>query len=152
MIRDYRLRDPKVYPHSFNEEFSSGLCYHILLAGCNYDHLWESVDNHEYTIMAVLSRRKARHVIHGDGFPRSTRGRKWSIEALLLDGQFGDGPSSVGSNVLPDVLSKVQPIEILLQYFHYFLDPKFPSNLTVVRFPNHIGTLAWRNTKVSHVT
>ena len=26
-------------------------------------------------VVSMLSRRKARHVIHGDGFPRSTRGR-----------------------------------------------------------------------------
>ena len=64
----------------------------------------------------MRSRRKARHVIHGDGFPRSTRGRKQSIEALLLDGWFGNGTGSARSNVLPDVMSKVWPIEILLQY------------------------------------
>ena len=90
----------------------------------------------------MLSIRKACHVIHGDEFPRSTRGRQQSIEALLLDGWFGNGAGSVGSDVLPDVLSKVRPIEILLQYCHYFLDPEMPSDPTVVRFPNHLGTLA----------
>ena len=89
----------------------------------------------------MLSRRKARHVIHGDGFPRLTRGRQWSIEALLLNGWFGNGTGSVGSDVLLDVLSKVRPIEILLQYCHYFLNLKMPSDPTVVRFPNHLGTL-----------
>ena len=39
---------------------------------------------------------------------------QWSIEALILNGWFGNGAGSVGSDVLPDVLSKVQPIEILL--------------------------------------
>jgi hypothetical protein len=34
-----RLWDPKVYPHSFKEEFSSGLCYDILLVGCHNGHL-----------------------------------------------------------------------------------------------------------------
>ena len=90
----------------------------------------------------MLSRRKARHLIHGDGFPRSTRGRQRSIEALLLNGWFGNSASSAGSDVLPDVLSKVWPIEILLQYCHYFLDPKMPSDPTVVRFPNHLRMLA----------
>ena len=52
----------------------------------------------------MLSRRKARDVIHGDGFLRSTRGRQRSIEALLLDGRFGNDASSVGFNVLPDIL------------------------------------------------
>jgi hypothetical protein len=43
-------------------------------------------NDHKKTVIAMLSRRKARHVIHGDGFPRLTRSRKQSIEALLLDG------------------------------------------------------------------
>jgi hypothetical protein len=113
-----------VYPHSFKEEFSSGFCCDILLAGRHNGHLREFVDDHENTVISMLSRRKARHVIHGDGFPRSTRGRQWSIEALLLDGRFGNGVGSAGSDVLPDILSKVWPIEILLQYCHCFLDPK----------------------------
>ena len=78
--------DTKVYSHSFKEEFSSGFCCDILLAGYHYGHLWESVKYHKHTVVAVLSRKKARHVIHGDGFLRSTRGRKRSIEAFLLDG------------------------------------------------------------------
>ena len=90
----------------------------------------------------MLSRRKDRHVVHGDGFPRSTRGRKCSIEALLIDGWFGNGTGSARSDVLPNALSKVRPIEILLQYYHYFLDPEMPSDQTVVRFPNHLSMLA----------
>jgi hypothetical protein len=131
-----------VYPHSFKEEFSSGFCYDILLAGHHNGHLRESVDDHKNTIISMLSRRKARHVIHRDGFPRSTRGRKRSIEALLLDGRFGNGTSSVGLDVLPDILSKVRPIKILLQYFHIFLEPEMPSDPTIVHLPNHLGTLA----------
>jgi hypothetical protein len=90
----------------------------------------------------MLSRRKARHVIHRDGFPRSTGGRKRIIEALLLDGQFGNGASSAGLDVLPDILSKVRPIEILLQYCHGFLNPEMPNDPTVVHLPIHLGTLA----------
>jgi hypothetical protein len=67
---------------------------------------------------------------------------KQSIEALLLDGQFGNGASSAGLDVLPDIMSKVQPIEILLQYCHGFLDPEMPNDPTVVCLPNHLGTLA----------
>jgi hypothetical protein len=111
-----------VYPHSFKEEFSSGFCCDILLAGHHNGHLRESVNDHKNTVIAMLSRRKARHVIHRDGFPRSTGGRKWSIEALLLDGRFGNSASSAGLDVLPDILSKVRPIEILLQYCHSFLE------------------------------
>jgi hypothetical protein len=131
-----------VYPHSFKEEFSNGFCCDILLVGRHNGHLRESVDDHENTVVVILSRRKARHVIHGDGFPRSTRGRQRSIEALLLDGRFDNGAGSVGSDVLLDILSKVWPIEILLQYYHCFLNPKMPSDSTIVRFPNHLGTLA----------
>ena len=76
------------------------------------------------------------------GFPRSTRGRQWSIEALLLDGWFGNGASSAGSDVLPDVLLKVRLIKILLQDCHSFLDPEMPSDPTIVHFPNYLGTLA----------
>ena len=60
---------------------------------------------------------------------------------MLLDGWFGNGTGNAGSNVLLDILSKVWPIEILLQYCHYFLDPEMPSDLIIVRFPNHLGML-----------
>jgi hypothetical protein len=131
-----------VYPGSFKEEFSSGFCCDILLVGHHNGDLRESVDNHKNTVIAMLSRRKARRVIHRDGFPRSTRGRKQSIEALLLDGRFGNGTSSVGLDVLPKILSKVQPIEILLQYCHGFLNTEMPSEPTVVHLQNHLGMLA----------
>ena len=68
-------------------------------------------------------------------------GMQWSIEALLLDGQLGNGAGSAGFDVLPDILSKIQPIEILLKYCHYFLNPEIPSELTVGHFPYHLGTL-----------
>ena len=79
-----------MYPHSFKEEFSSGFYYDILLVGCHNGHLRESINDHENTVISMLSRRKARHVIHGDEFLKLTRVRKRSIEALLLDGWFGD--------------------------------------------------------------
>ena len=60
---------------------------------------------------------------------------------MLLDGRFGNDASSAGLDVLPDILSKVRPIEILLQYCHSFLDPKMPNDLTVVHLANHLGTL-----------
>jgi hypothetical protein len=58
----------------------------------------------------MLSRRNVHHVIHGDGFPRLTRGRQQSIEALLLDGRFGNGARSERIDVLPDILSKVMGV------------------------------------------
>jgi hypothetical protein len=131
-----------MYRHTLKEEFSSGFYCDILLAGHHNGHLRESVDDYKNTIISMLSRRKARHVIHRDGFPRLTGGRKRSIEALLLDGQFSNGAGSAGSDVLPDILSKVWTIEILLQYCHSFLDPNIPNEPTIVRLPNHLGTLA----------
>jgi hypothetical protein len=86
--------------------------------GHHNGRLRKSIDDHKNTVIAMLSRRKARHVIHRDGFPRSIGGRKWSIEALLLDGRFGNGTSSAGLDVILDILSKVRPIEIFLQYYH----------------------------------
>ena len=74
-----------MYPHLFKEEFSSGFCCDILLGGRHNGHLQESTDEHKNTVVAMLSRRKAQHVIHGDGFPRLTRGRQRSIEAFLLN-------------------------------------------------------------------
>jgi hypothetical protein len=90
----------------------------------------------------MLSIRKAQHVIHGDRFPRSTRGRKESTKAFLIDGFFGNGASNEGLDVLPNILSKDRPIEILLQYGHSFLDPEMPSEPTVVCLLNHLGTLS----------
>ena len=78
-IWDDRLWDPKVYPQSFKEEFCSGFYCYILFAGCHNDHLRESIDDHENAVVSMLGRRKDRHVIHRVVFPRSTRGRKWSI-------------------------------------------------------------------------
>ena len=150
-IWDDRLWYPKVYPHSFKEEVSNGFSYDIVLAGHHNDHLREFVDDNKNKVVSMLSRRKARHVIHGDGFLRSTKGRQWIIEALLLDGWFGNGASSAGFDVLPEILSKIRSIEILMQNCHFFLDPEMPNNPTVVCFPNHLSTLTWRNTKVTQV-
>ena len=87
------------------------------------------VDDQKNTVIAMLSRRKARHVIHRDGFPRSTGGRKRSIEALLLDGRFGNGTSSVGLDVLPDILSKVRTIEIFFAVLPWFSRPRNSQQL-----------------------
>ena len=131
-----------MYPHSFKEEFRNGFYCDTLLTGRHNGHLQESVNNNKNTVGSMLSRRKVQHVIHGDGYLRSNRGRQRSIEAFVLDGWFGNGVDNAGSNVLPDILSKIQPIEILLQYYHSFFNFEMPNGPTVVRFPNHIRTLA----------
>ena len=89
----------------------------------------------------MLNRRKAQHVIHGDGFPRSTSSRKQSIETFILDGQFGNGIGTTGFDVLLHILWKFQPLEILLQYYHYFLNHEIANDPTVVCFQNHLGML-----------
>jgi len=151
MIWDDRLWDPKMYPHSLKEEFSSSFFCDILLAGCRNGRLREFVDDHKITVVSMLSRRKARHVIHGDGFPRPTRFGQRNIEALFLDGRFWNGTGSERFDVLPDILSKIRPIEILLQYCYCFLDPEMLSSSIVVCFQNYLGIIAWRNTKVTQV-
>ena len=84
-----------MHPHSFKEDFSSGFCCDILLTGRHNGHLREPIDDHKNTdFISMLSERKARHVIHGGGFPRSTRARQQGIEALLIDVQFGNGTGS----------------------------------------------------------
>ena len=60
---------------------------------------------------------------------------------MLLDGRFGNDIGSARLDVLPDIMSKVWPIEIILQYFHCFLDLEIPNDPTVAHFPNHLGTL-----------
>ena len=90
----------------------------------------------------MLTIRNSRHVIHGDGCPRSTKVSPQSIEALLLDGWFGNDTGSARLDVLPDIMSKVWPVEIILQYFHCFLNPKIPNNPTIAGFPNDLGTLS----------
>ena len=60
---------------------------------------------------------------------------------MLFDGWLGNGASSARSDVLLDILSKVRPIEILLQDCYYFLDPEMPSESTVVCLPYHLGML-----------
>lgn len=103
-----------MYPQSFKKDFSNGICCHILLAGHHKGHLRESVDYHKNTLVSMLSRRNAQHVIHGDGFPRWTTGRQQSIDAFLLDGFFGNGAGSAGSGVLLDILLKIWQIEIIV--------------------------------------
>ena len=61
---------------------------------------------------------------------------------MLLDGWFGNGVGNVGFNVPPNILTKVQPIKIILKYFHYFLYSKLSNDPTIVRLPNDLGTLA----------
>ena len=61
---------------------------------------------------------------------------------MLLDGQFGNGTCSAGSDVLPNIMSKVRLIKILLQYYHYFLYHEMCNDPIIVRFPNHLGMLA----------
>ena len=65
-----------------------------------------------------------------------------SMQALLIDGWFANGAGGAGSNVPPNILTKFQPIKILMQYRHCFLYFEMSSDPTIVHLPNNIGTLA----------
>jgi len=67
--------DPKVYSHSFKEEFGSDFFCDTFLASSQNRHLKESINDHENTSISMLGRRKTQDVIHGDGFPGSVRSR-----------------------------------------------------------------------------
>jgi hypothetical protein len=57
-------------PHSFEEELGSICHCYVLLVCCENGHLQKPINDHKYTIIDFLGGRKARHVIHRDGFPR----------------------------------------------------------------------------------
>jgi hypothetical protein len=79
LVEDDRLWYPKMDPHSFKEELG-GICLcDVLLAGYEDDHLQKSINYHKYTIIALLGGRKARHVIHRDGFTWLLRSRKRGV-------------------------------------------------------------------------
>jgi hypothetical protein len=73
-------------PHSFEKYLGSIFHYDVLLADCEDGDLLKLINDHKYTIIALLSGWKAIHVIHRDGFPRLIMGRKRGMQALLLDG------------------------------------------------------------------
>jgi len=66
-------------PHLFEEEFGSVFYYDSLLTGHQYIHLRKSINDHKYTIITMLGRREARHIVLGDGFPRLDTSRKRSV-------------------------------------------------------------------------
>jgi hypothetical protein len=77
---------------------------------------------------------EARHVVHGYGFPWPVRNRKRGVHASFLSGRFGNNTSSVGDDILADLLSKFHPVEMFLQHFHYLFDVEVSFHLTVVGF------------------
>lgn len=103
-----------MYPHLFKEEFGSVLCCDTLLVGRQYRHLRKIFHNQKYTVITTLGIREARHIVHGDGFPRLAGSRKKSVHSLLLDGWLSDGTGSAGSNIFPNIQSKFWPIKVLL--------------------------------------
>jgi len=74
-----------MHSYSFKEESGSGLYYDTLPTGNQYRHLRNYIDDHKYKVVSMLGRRKARHIVHGDGFPRPVRSRQRSTQALLLN-------------------------------------------------------------------
>ena len=66
-------------PHSFEEELGSIFRCDVLLASCEDGHLKKPINDHKYTIVALLGGRKAGHVIHRNGLPRLLGGRKRGV-------------------------------------------------------------------------
>jgi len=64
-----------MYPYSFKEEFGNVLYYDTLLASRQYSHLRKYFHNHKHTVITMLGRREAQHIVHGDGFSRLARSR-----------------------------------------------------------------------------
>jgi len=62
------MRDPKMHPYSFKEEFGHFFYCDTLLVGHQYSHLRKFVHDHNYIVITMLGRREARHIVHGDGF------------------------------------------------------------------------------------
>lgn len=89
------------------------LCFDTLLTGHQYSNLRKFVQNHKYTVITMLGRRDARHIVHGDGFPRLV-GNRESVQVLLLDGWIGDGACSTESDIFPNIQSEFWPIKVLL--------------------------------------
>ena len=92
-----------MYPYTLKEYFFHVLYYDTLLTCCKYSHLRKFFHDHKYITITMLGRREARHIVHGDGFPRMAGSRQRSVQALLLDGWLGDGRGSAGSNIFPKI-------------------------------------------------
>jgi hypothetical protein len=101
-------------PHPFKEEIGSICCCDALLASCDNGHLRKLINHHKYTIIVVLGGRKAKQVIHQDGFPRPLESRKKGVQALLLDGWLSNGTGSARSDILADILLRFWPTNFFL--------------------------------------
>jgi hypothetical protein len=131
-----------MYPYSFKEDLGSGLCCDALLAGGHNHHLRKSINNHKNIVIFPLGGREARHAIHVDGFALPVKSRKRGVHALFLSGRFGNSASSAGPDVLPDLLSKFQLVEMFLQHFHCLFDVEVSCHPTVVGFPDQIHSFS----------
>jgi hypothetical protein len=63
------------------------------------------------------------------------------VHSLFLNGIFGNGIGSARPDILSDILSKFQPIEMFLQHCHYLFYARVSCHLTVVVFPNQLLSL-----------
>jgi hypothetical protein len=59
---------PKMNPHSFEEDIGSICCCDVLIVGCEDGNLRKPINDHKYTVIALLGGWKAKHLIHRDGF------------------------------------------------------------------------------------
>jgi hypothetical protein len=103
-----------MYPDPFKEELDSGFYCDALLASNQNRHLRKAIKNHKNTFISLLGGWEAQHVVHLDGFPRLVRSRKRGVQAMFLSGWFGYSAGSARPNILVDLLSKFQPVEMFL--------------------------------------
>jgi hypothetical protein len=85
------------------------------------------INHHKKIVISPLGLWKAQHVVHRYGFLRPFRIRKRGVHALFLNFQFGNGKGITGPGILVDIMSKFQPIEMLLHHCHYSGIPKLAS-------------------------
>jgi hypothetical protein len=64
------------------------------------------------------------------------------VQALFLNVQFGNSVGSEGLDILIELLSKFQPIEMLLQHFHCIFDAEVSRHSNVVGFPYQLHSLS----------
>jgi hypothetical protein len=66
-------------PHSFREDLGSIYHCDIILTSSEDGYLQKPINDHKDAFIVVFGGRKARHVIHGAGFPMPLGGRKRGV-------------------------------------------------------------------------
>jgi hypothetical protein len=95
------------------------------------------INNHKNTVISPLGGWEAGLVVHGDGFPWPGRSRHRGVHALFLSVWFGNSEGSAGPDILVNLLSKFQPVEMFMQHCHCLFNVEVSCHPTVVGFLDH---------------